>query len=916
MSEQTDCMVGNGHQLQTNQSVLSQLVCSSNHVSVSDLYQPPSPEEPEHSVFIIPDLQDKSSRELQGMVIEPIDCSELVAYPNAAALSGISSSSVTNISTHNSEYSFISTFDNSLSNVNGIGHLPLSSIFHTSETDSEVALTLASLGDPKNDKLDLPTAYNQPDSCFDASTSIESTFLATNITATTASDHSNSTQVLATADSVIKSLGQEECRTTEFPDIPASGIISSPNTEYRPTLVLRSRKGRGTNISQKYHDFPDPEKIGKKKRKKELTKKKILRHLSHDFNDSEVRQTDLETELVSCKMAKHLLPDISSQFVLSQSLPGCQTTTSCTSSLYSSAVRLTELPTVGGSRSPPDTSCILTNDGSSIVKIREPTVKDIQSPNLNVTSKKILLDKHVINLPLSSNDNTHSAIDSKISTSALNASQVCVSSLNISAGNTSAHNFIDLSSHLDCIVAPQIIHDIAPSHSNIPSCNIPFPASFIGCSSTNILSTSHLGVAPSSLGNTHTHVNSIPTHLNYSPSHTNESSNKNDGTSSHHDTPCHIMTTPVHQTDATPLHHNTPVHVGNTPMTPSHHCNTTLHFSDATIHQSASSPSQQSSPNHSYSSSMLIHNANHTQSKESNVINRIASPSHLVNSSTSSVLNRSYDCVLLDVNSSNSNLANFPNSTIHISTSGSDLSYDQTGCENGSILTVDQHRSLQATSHFSDQVQQPTTISFSGSNSCTGTYFTVSSPIFSSSMSNRHSADLNMLTISDSSFQQHNSTVVPDALSNSTINVSEAEHISPLSKTSKANSIVHHTFCDLSSYPVTTSTHVTEKCSSHRSGTCHGAAKVGVNKSGPDGLMLLHQPVTSASQKENLLGQLLKASEHCEPASLIPAGVVNDVIPAVGYRSVYFVFCALLDLRTCYLIFINYQKKNKYIVYS
>ncbi|XP_069163805.1 uncharacterized protein [Procambarus clarkii] len=38
------------------------------------------------------------------------------------------------------------------------------------------------------------------------------------------------------------------------------------------------------------------------------------------------------------------------------------------------------------------------------------------------------------------------------------------------------------------------------------------------------------------------------------------------------------------------------------------------------------------------------------------------------------------------------------------------------------------------------------------------------------------------------------------------------------------------------------------------------------------------------SQKENLLGQLLKASEHCEPASLIPEGVVDDVIPAVGYR--------------------------------
>lgn len=37
-------------------------------------------------------------------------------------------------------------------------------------------------------------------------------------------------------------------------------------------------------------------------------------------------------------------------------------------------------------------------------------------------------------------------------------------------------------------------------------------------------------------------------------------------------------------------------------------------------------------------------------------------------------------------------------------------------------------------------------------------------------------------------------------------------------------------------------------------------------------------------RKENLLGQLLKASKHCEPASLIPEGVVDDVIPAVGYR--------------------------------
>ncbi|KAB7503081.1 Zinc finger and SCAN domain-containing protein 5B [Armadillidium nasatum] len=36
--------------------------------------------------------------------------------------------------------------------------------------------------------------------------------------------------------------------------------------------------------------------------------------------------------------------------------------------------------------------------------------------------------------------------------------------------------------------------------------------------------------------------------------------------------------------------------------------------------------------------------------------------------------------------------------------------------------------------------------------------------------------------------------------------------------------------------------------------------------------------------KNNLLGQLLKASKHCEPASLIPEGVVGDVIPAVGYR--------------------------------
>ena len=62
----------------------------------------------------------------------------------------------------------------------------------------------------------------------------------------------------------------------------------------------------------------------------------------------------------------------------------------------------------------------------------------------------------------------------------------------------------------------------------------------------------------------------------------------------------------------------------------------------------------------------------------------------------------------------------------------------------------------------------------------------------------------------------------------------------------------------------------------------NGLTRTVMNGSVPSNILL--QLISLNAEKENLLGQLLKASEHCEPASLIPAGVVNDVIPAVGYR--------------------------------
>ena len=109
----------------------------------------PGPDVPQQ--FYIMSDRERCGKELQNLVIGEIYCSEFI-QDNSASLSSASTPlNVVYSSSGNvpSDYGLIPS-EHNFNNNGHVGHFNVSNIFHTSETDSEVALTLASLGEPKN----------------------------------------------------------------------------------------------------------------------------------------------------------------------------------------------------------------------------------------------------------------------------------------------------------------------------------------------------------------------------------------------------------------------------------------------------------------------------------------------------------------------------------------------------------------------------------------------------------------------------------------------------------------------------------------------------------------------------------------------------------------------------------------------
>ena len=261
-------------------------------LNLGELYTTTHGNDGPQSLYIVPDLKDE--RELQRMVIGQIYCNDIISDSNNAVTNSITVSDSSVVSDY-----IISNFDNNLANINTFGQLALPNIFHPSETDSEVALTLASLGDPKNDKLvtdgSLPTkeccnsdiSNNDVPSLLISSksqiTSHESQIEATDVNnpdreiiGNISINGSSSSESFSSNQTSYNSKDDKQCSLqVQNASISEYNIEKKDFTrtaldlaESKSTLVLRSRKGRGTS-KQQYHNFPDPEKIGKKKRKRD-----------------------------------------------------------------------------------------------------------------------------------------------------------------------------------------------------------------------------------------------------------------------------------------------------------------------------------------------------------------------------------------------------------------------------------------------------------------------------------------------------------------------------------------------------------------------------------------------------------------------------------------------------------------------
>ncbi|KAG7156734.1 Transcriptional regulator ovo-like 1 [Homarus americanus] len=208
-------------------------------------------QEMSHPLYVLHHPQKKEPSS-EGMVIEHINAGDGVS-PNIV-LENRDGSTFTKVGDQSSnmmpigtEFSLISTscYDNSVTTVANMAQLSMSAVYHTStDTDSEVALTLASLGNPKIEKMDRDCGQNQNTEHSDV---MRAASIISGVT-----DH----QQFDNMDHQSSKTLEEEIRTKK---------------DQKPTLVLRSRRSRGTTPNQQHHDMTidDTKKVSKRKKKRE-----------------------------------------------------------------------------------------------------------------------------------------------------------------------------------------------------------------------------------------------------------------------------------------------------------------------------------------------------------------------------------------------------------------------------------------------------------------------------------------------------------------------------------------------------------------------------------------------------------------------------------------------------------------------
>ncbi|XP_071552720.1 uncharacterized protein [Panulirus ornatus] len=212
------------------------------------IYTHPS-QDMSHPLYVLHQPQKKEPNS-EGMVIEQINAGDGVS-PNIV-LENRDGSNFTKVGDHSSnmmpigtEFSLISTscYDNSVTTVANMAQLSMSAVYHTStDTDSEVALTLASLGNPKIEKMDRDCGHSHNSEHSDV---IRAASIISGVT-----DHQQFDIDQQTNNSLKEEMSKKD---------------------QKPTLVLRSRRSRGTTPNQQHQDMSADEtkKVSKRKKKKE-----------------------------------------------------------------------------------------------------------------------------------------------------------------------------------------------------------------------------------------------------------------------------------------------------------------------------------------------------------------------------------------------------------------------------------------------------------------------------------------------------------------------------------------------------------------------------------------------------------------------------------------------------------------------
>ncbi|XP_018015135.1 uncharacterized protein LOC108672033 [Hyalella azteca] len=726
-------------------------------LNVDDLYSSQTPEKSHHSC-LLPKI--KEAKELQGIMLSDSDlyCSGVDPGPidvgnsvNSVSMSSSMMVMMNTASSSGNDYSMLPNFDSSLSHVNNMNILSLPNIFHTSETDSEVALTLASLGDPKNEKLEQSAAVVEN---F-AGDNIEKT-LSNGLTDNISSLNSNATESCISNTVNNQTFQKKDYFSSASENVIHKSILSSDQmssdkvSSVEPTLVLRSRRARGSACSnqQRQHNFPDPERISRKRRKKDASSKHTLEKIPLQVTDVISKNTGATPHVLhtsSSQMGDTLIEDTHLYCQLQNQLPTSKDSSSTLNSTEKLYFLGKEFSFSESQLSPLEAA----NDQKQLHNLnKEPRSDDLsslQSSKSTAEPSSVCVDSNVEDSHLDTFSNVmlaaNSILDGHFS------SQKTVESVNIY--NQDGRVF-------------QRYH---PNSSGIHS----------SANSTQVLPSSVFSL-PSSTTLIHPTV-----------------------------APCYAVNCSVEQNSDFTTSNDVRISAVQCPM------------GTTDINVFASNKNEFASSLNAYP---------HTS------VSQTPQSFPLISSTFTSTSN-SFTSLNSLVPSSNNLGQNKLGGDHFFSLQSSDFQGPNCLQSSGSAQSVP-------------------TVTQSFSNSSTSylpvahTQNTFSHTLYESNTS----ATAETLP----QVEQGASKSVSCSYSNAINGEATLQNSSNTGKNEQAQVI------------------------------SNSREKV-IGESGGLATVLL-LPVTSAgiSEKENLLGQLLKASEHCEPASLIPAGVVNDVIPAVGYR--------------------------------